>query len=328
MPNRYLHELPRWNAPLLPPTGIFLVEDTRTRIEYYFDLPQLLASIGAQVNERTFPTGGTAGSDVGAVTRGTALSDLTSMEILELVFQEPTVLPTYATARLVLSQSAPTVGEVGEVVENVLTSEFQQGDAGALVAQEIRKGSSVVLGTAATRFMQATASVRRALTPITFRAHAAHAAGDAKLVQPAGTADTRPAQIGNANAPQAANTNLESNETSVVGHYPMLWGPVAQLPATTPQARALSGYQLTDAGLNLVLLTGTQHRRFVVLVPPGYRLAAVKDVETNADLLSQYAPTAFPFDDAGGTVHAYTLYAMQQAIAYSSPHHHLLTISQ
>ncbi|TGE08747.1 hypothetical protein [Hymenobacter fodinae] len=287
----------------------------------------LLESLGA--GSEVYPEGEVAHNDVGSLLKGTEVGGLSSIKILQLALSEPTVLPVYAVANVALSPSAPEHGEVGELVTITLTSQFNQGDAGPLVSQEIRKGSSIVLGEpSSASYTQQTTTVRRALTPITFQAHASHAAGEAKQVQPAGTPDVRPAEIGQPDAPQAANEDLESNIVQLLGHYGIFFGNAPAIPTTTAQVRAMAGFQLTRDGLEFVLETGTSNRIFPVLLPPGYRLVKVLDRETNAELTGQYQPRPFSMQDAGGTAQNYTMCVMEQAIAYTSNHHHLITIAR
>ncbi|GGG34252.1 hypothetical protein [Hymenobacter glacieicola] len=280
------------------------------------------------LQSEVYPDGEVAGSQVGNIAPGTPVGGLGSIALWELALEAPTVFPTYQPATVLLTQSAPERGEVGELVDNTLSAQYSANDAGAISSLEIRKGTAVALGPASTTsFATVTTSVRRSLADITFQAHASHAAGARKLVQPAGTEDDRPAQLGQPDAPQAANPDLLSNELHFYGLYAILFGPAAAAPTTTTQARALPGYRLTDEGPQFTLETGTQHRFFALLLPPGKSLLAVKDQETNADLRSQYMAQPFAFRDAGGTEQAYTLYLMEQAVAYTSNHHHLITIS-
>lgn len=138
------------------------------------------------------------------------------------------IYPTYATASVSVSQSAPADGEVGESVSNTITGTFNPGDAGAIVAMRAYRGNQAQIGASDTASpIVRTTQMVRGLSPTGIWAVADYAAGAKKLVQPAGTPDTRPAQVRNPNAPQAAEIGLSSPIIYFSGRVPWFYGSSA-----------------------------------------------------------------------------------------------------
>jgi hypothetical protein len=171
---------------------------------------------------------------VASFTGGKTLGTLLSGQTLQLggrqVFDVLTqlaveaIFPTYNVASVSLTQTAPQLGEVGAAVANSLTATFNRGDAGAVTALRIMRNAALLGAVSATSPITRSSNEVRIEGRVTYRAFADYAAGLPKPVQPANTPDTRPAAVRNANAPQAAESDLGSNEAYLDGVFPWFCG--------------------------------------------------------------------------------------------------------
>ncbi|MVN77731.1 hypothetical protein GO988_15465 [Hymenobacter sp. HMF4947] len=237
------------------------------------------------------------------------------------------IYPTYATAGLSLAQSADQDGEVGESVANTLTANFYQRDAGALTAIRIVKnGAQISSGGTSSPFVR-NSNVVRVLGSLVFQAFVSYGAGDAKLVPPANQADTRPPAVRNPDAPQAAETDLPSNQVLLIGYNKLFFGATAAAPADSATVRALPQSQLTNVGHVGQLTTGTSATRFAIALPPGYQLLNVTDVDNqSANVTAAYASQGtLSVQDPSGTPYNYTLYLYTAATPYATSARHLFT---
>lgn len=238
------------------------------------------------------------------------------------------IYPTYATAGLSLAQSALQDGEVGESVANTLSANFYQRDAGALSAIRIVKNGAQISSAGTASPFSRNSNVVRVLGNITYQAFVSYAAGAAKLVPPANLADTRPPAVRNPDAPQAAETDLASNQVLLIGYYRLFFGAAAAAPADSAAVRALPQTQLTNAGNTGQLLTGTSATRFAIVLPPGRQLLSVTDIDNqNLNLTAKYvaqAPVSVN-DAAGQAVAGYTPYVLSTATPYTSSARHVFT---
>jgi hypothetical protein len=252
----------------------------------------------------------------------------TANEVVLLATRED-ILPTYATASVGVSQSAPADGEVGESVSNTITGTFYQGDAGPVTAMREYRGNQAQIGASSTSSpISRTVQMVRALTPTGIWAVADYAAGPRKNVAPAGTPDTRTPGIRNPNAPQAAETGLSSSVIYFTGYYRLFYGATSAAPGNSAAARALPSSQLTNQGNQGTLLTGTSALRFAIVLPPGRTLQSVTDLDNQGlNLTAKYVAQApISVADAGGNaVSGYTPYVLSVATPYTSSARHLFT---
>lgn len=239
-----------------------------------------------------------------------------------------TIYPTYATASVGVSQSAPADGEVGESVPNTITGTFYPGEAGPLTAMREYRGNQAQIGASDTASpIVRTTQMVRSLTPTPIWAVADYAAGAKKLVTPGNTPDSRPAQVRNPNAPQAAETGLSSPVIYFNGHLNVFFGATATTPTDSDTTRALPQKQLTSAGNQGILTTGTTATQFAIALPPGYRLLSVFDLDNQgANITSAYAAQdGLSVKDAGGTPRDYFLYLYRAAGPYPVSARHQFT---
>lgn len=240
------------------------------------------------------------------------------------------IYPTYATASVQVSQSAPADGEVGESLQNTITGSFSQGDAGPATALRAYRGNQAQIGaSSATSPIVRPVQMVRSLTPTGIWVVADYAAGSPKPVAPAGTPDTRPAQVRNPNAPQAAEVGLSSPILYYTGYYRNFYGPTSAVPTTSAAVRALAGQPLTNGPKQFVLNTGTTQRIFAIELAPGQTLVSVIDQDAlNKDITAEYvAGNPIQVADASGTAMAsYTSRVKVQAAPYDTSHRHLITL--
>jgi hypothetical protein len=185
------------------------------------------SNLGGGAFQSNFTVSLSGGKTFGKFTSGQQVpaKDLSAEEVILLAAIEA-IYPSYGVASLGLIQSAPVVGELGESVNDALTATFYQGDAGALSAIRIEKDGQVLAAGNASPLNQADALIRT-LATVDYQAYANYAAGPIKPVPPANTPDDRLPQVRNPNAPQAAETDLESNGVQIVGIYPWFYGSSA-----------------------------------------------------------------------------------------------------
>jgi len=235
--------------------------------------------------------------------------------------------PTYNPAAIAISMSAPGDGEVGESVNNSLRADFSSNDAGGLVKLRILRNGARLGNESATSPASAVDTTTRVLGAVSYQATADYLAGVAKNIQPAGTADYRPAQTRSPYAIQAAENNFASGVINLNGYYRYFFGPVVAVPNTSQAVRSLAGSRLTNAGNQFTLDTGAVTNKFAIAVPNGRSLQSVTDTDAlGADITSEYHVSDIVVNDAGGNPVAYKLYVMQQAVPYSSSHRHVVTI--
>jgi len=116
---------------------------------------------------------------------------------------------------------------------------------------------------------------------------------------------------------------------TVLSRYLLFYGPAASIPNNSAGVRALPNNRFTNAGNVFNLNTGNSLIRFVIALPPGVTITQVIDLDAlNANITSEYVSQGtVSVLDAGGNSVNYTVYAMTQAIPYSSNHRHQVTIS-
>jgi hypothetical protein len=251
----------------------------------------------------------------------------TANEVILLAAIED-ILPTYTTASVSVAQSAPAIGEVGESVSNTITGTFNRGDAGAVTAMRAYRGNQAQIGASnPTSPIIRTVQMVRALTPSGIWAVADYAAGAPKSVAPAGTPDTRPAQVRSLNAPQAAEVGLSSPIIYFTGYYKVFFGYTSAAPTTSAQVRQLRQSALTSEGNTVILETGTTEIYLAFAPPPGQRIISVFDLDNQgANITAQYilqAPVSVA--DAGGTTQSRPVYLYTLAGPYVSPARHSIT---
>lgn len=206
-------------------SAIVYVEGTR-RLRLYGN--GAWSNLGGGAFQSNFTVSLSNGKTFGKFTSGQQVpaAGLSATEVILLAAIEA-IYPTYNVAGLGLVQSAPVVGEVGESVNNDLTATFYQGDAGALSAIRIEK-DGVRLGTVGNAgTLTRPDALIRTLATVDYQAYVTYADGPVKPVPPANTPDSRPPQVRNPNAPQAAETDLESNGVQLTGIFPWFFGSSA-----------------------------------------------------------------------------------------------------
>jgi hypothetical protein len=151
-------------------------------------------------------------------------------------------------------------------------------------------------------------------------------AGAAKLVTPGNTPDSRPAQVRSPNAPQAAEVGLSSPILYFTGYYRLFYGAAETTPTNSATARALPQSQLTNAGNQGTLQTGTSSLTLAIVLPPGRTLQSVTDIDNQGlNLTSKYvAQSPISVTDAGGNaVAGYTPYVLKIATPYTANARHV-----
>jgi hypothetical protein len=252
----------------------------------------------------------------------------TAEEVIRMLAIE-SVYPKYTIPAIAISQSASTVGEVGEVVINTLTATFIQNDAGALSYLSVLVDGAEVGGGADGTTYYKNHTMVRALVSKQIRAMVNYTAGLRKLVLPQNSIDDRQPLVRNINAPQAASDGFTSGALGFVGYKRLYFGAAATMPLTRAAALALGGSQLTNAGNNFTLNTGSEHRTFYIIIPADKTLVSVVDADAMGVEISQYyTPQSNVYlADAGGNAVNCKVYAMTNAVAYPVNHRHNATIN-
>jgi hypothetical protein len=236
------------------------------------------------------------------------------------------ILPTYVPASVSVSQSAPANGEVGESIANTITGVFNRGDGGALLAMRAYRGNQAQAGASASASpIVRTVQMVRALTPSGIWVVADYAAGAPKPVPPANTTDTRPAQVRNPDAPQAAEIGLSSSIIYYTGYYLLFYGPTTATPTDRASALALGSSQLVTGGGSAILNTGTSALKLAIVLPPGHALQSVTDLDNQQlNLTAKYVaqPTISIADASGTLVPGYTPYVLSIATPYTASARH------
>lgn len=223
--------------------------------------------------------------------------------------------PVYNAPTGVISSSQSASGlEVGQSVNIPLSTVFNQNHAGALSGTVIRKDGQPIAAAATFTdsgvIMTAVAKVYQAILSYAQGSIQSNVLGE-------------PDAWG-----RIASGSVNTNSLSYRGYYKTLFGPVSAEPADSAQARALSQAQLTSAGLTVILNSGTVLLKQVIIVPPGFSLAAGVDLDaSNATVTYTLINANFTVNDlAGNPVSGYKLYSRTQGTAYSANHRHQLTL--
>jgi hypothetical protein len=180
------------------------------------------------------------------------------------------IAPTYSPATISLSNSVPTLAEVGTAFTTNLSAVFTQNDAGALnLSNSIRikkNGVSMLPEGIASPFNK-TDSDTFINGSISYQAFCDYQAGIIKNYLPSGTPDARTPLIRNINAPQAAESNFGSNIVSLVGSYKNFYGTTSTVPSNSVQVRALSNFAYVISGNVFTIATGITDLVYAFSIP-------------------------------------------------------------
>jgi hypothetical protein len=107
----------------------------------------------------------------------------------------------------------------------------------------------------------------------------------------------------------------------------IFYGTASSVPSTTGDVRSLPNRILTDGENPFILNNGSVENHFSVALPSPLTISYVEDVNTNADITSNYVLDTFDVDDFGTTSTSYNVYTMTTAIPYDAlpPHSHKIT---
>ena len=260
-------------------------------------------------------SGGEFGSDIDVILSGGKTlgkyvngdtipsEDLTAEEVLNLIAQEY-LSPAFSSFNI--GQTSPI--EVGTIVTGVKTFTWSTSNGANVQPNtiEVRDDTGAqVLGTGLPNDGSEDLDV---LGPIQKTSEATHT-WQIELTNTLGGMTTR--------------------NDSVVWAYYQFYGPSASIPANSTEVRALPDSRFNNAGNTFNLNTGSTEINFIVAVPPGKSISQVIDLDAlNTDITSQYVSQGtVNVVDAGGANVSYTVYAMTQAVPYSSNHRHEITLS-
>lgn len=111
--------------------------------------------------------------------------------------------------------------------------------------------------------------------------------------------------------------------------YYQFYGSSASIPVNSAQVRGLDSSRFNTSSNTFILNTGSVEVNFILCVPASKTISQVIDLDAlNANITSQYILTnTFDVLDAGGNNVSYKVYAMTQAVPYSSNHRHQITLS-
>lgn len=150
----------------------------------------------------------------------------TIVEVLdEILF--PANLPTYTIPTLVLTDTLAPIQEVGDTVTNNFTLTGTKNDAGDFTSLRILEGAAEIAssspspGPSATLSYSHTFEVDPGVT--TWTGKGSYNQG-ARKSDSQGVEDTRNYALRQTNAPQAADSNFDSNTVSIDGIYPYYYG--------------------------------------------------------------------------------------------------------
>ena len=293
-----------------------------------FEPLRLEGGTGTEVFAEDFIISLSNGKSFGRFSDGQTVpaSNKTAKEVILLAAIED-VYPTYNPARLDFYQSAPADGEIGESLANTLTAQFVRNDAGALGQIRIYRDNTQVGNNGADNANPFAKSVQmvRSSVPSAVWATADYAAGAKKVVRPSNRLDDRPAQVRSPNAPQAAEIGITSQIRYYTGYYKVFLGPVTSIPTTSTQVRNLAQFQLTVNGPKVTLQTGTTALIFVVVLPPGFSLKTVFDLDNqSANITASYRfkGTLSVQDAKGASSSGWSVYALEAATPYTSSARH------
>lgn len=285
---------------------------------------------GAEKFKSDVPVSLSGGKTLGKYPTGTVIhaKGKTPAAVLRELAAE-SIYPTYQPAGVGIDQSVPALGEVGEHVTNHVSGTYYRNDGGSVTGMVLRRDGQLLATSTTAGTVSATDSVVRSLAGVSYQASADYLAGPVKAVAPDNVPDPRVALVRNPNAPQAAETGCLSYRLTLLGCYRYFWGPVASVPTSSAQVRALaSAYLSAQLPGPALLATGTSYSTFVVAVPQGVTLASVIDLTAlNAVLTSEYRPQPLLVEDAAGVLTPYTLFVMRAAVPYSTSHQHQLAFS-
>lgn len=108
--------------------------------------------------------------------------------------------------------------------------------------------------------------------------------------------------------------------------YKLFFGATASSPASSADVRGLSQSAFRNGTGVVILNTGNTLTKFVFAAPVGVTISVVDLDALNANITSQYVSTGtISVDDAGSAPVSYTVYEMNNAVAYSSNHRHQVT---
>lgn len=258
------------------------------------------------------------------------------------------IYPTYSNPSVLIIDTLPDIGEVGETISDSLTAVFYQNDAGNLVEMRILK-DGIVINSGTTSPLTYNNTITRINGTINYKISCDYLKntidykgnGNAndfgrKLLQPSGTPDPRNFAIRSTNNPQAAGTNFESPNINVTGYFKRFYGPCSAIPeGADPAARRIEALslphnELINIGNTFTLATGTELTKFIVLLPPGKTITSVTDISNlNIDLTNNYVFIGvYSMNDAGtnGTEIArdYNMYLYSIGSPYPDSANHVI----
>ena len=127
-------------------------------------------------------------------------------------------------------------------------------------------------------------------------------------------------------------TNIQGSTTSKTTlsrwSYIQFYG-IGTTPTNSSEVRGLGNQRFNNSSNNFTLNTGNVETTFIVALPPGKSISSVKDLDAlDLVITNQYNNIGTVVVDLQeGEQATYTIFAMTQAIAYTSNHRHSITLS-
>lgn len=226
---------------------------------------------------------------------------------------------TYALPSATLTRTPAGTKEIGEKLNLNFALSYNQRDAGALLAAQIFRGTTMIGATNPFLLEDFVAGP----VEVEFYAMAQYATGPVK-------SDA----LGN---PQPTGRilagSVKSNTIKEKGYHKIWVGPVVQAPTAGHQVRTILTGVFTNAlvdGKYLILNTGTVDVRYAVVLPPDVELVSVLDLDTDVFITAAYEliDANFTGQDAGGNpVPGCSLFVMSHSVPYSLNHRHQIEVS-
>lgn len=114
-----------------------------------------------------------------------------------------------------------------------------------------------------------------------------------------------------------------------INYYDMrFYGASGYEISTSSQVRGLPQKNLDNSPKTFTLNTGSINTNFYISLPEIRNLVQVVDLETNANITTQYVmENSIQVNDAGGSPQTYKLYRMKIAVPFNSNHRHEIKIT-
>jgi hypothetical protein len=123
--------------------------------------------------------------------------------------------------------------------------------------------------------------------------------------------------------------DIITRDFNVNWSFLQFFGPASAFPTDSAEVRSLGSNRFSNSGNTFILNTGSTERRFVIAVPDGRTIASVIDLDAlNQVITSQYVDRGtVTVQLPGVTTQSYRIFAMEQAIPYSTSHRHSVILN-